>query len=170
MLHVIVNATAQYRLTGCVPQEFCKLYDEFEHFMHMEPVCSNPLPWWMIRQRHEMKVQTVCSGRALFQLLRKETMLACSYKAEELEKSQITLLRDLVVVKQQAKAAEAVEQLRALFHDVSCFPALGGEPLLQVEAVNVIVARCKSAGKDEVKRALPYFDRQDDNAVSVLST
>ena len=55
-LHVILDATAQYRATGDASQEYSKLYDELEHFMQMEPVCSNPLPWWMNRQRQEIKI------------------------------------------------------------------------------------------------------------------
>lgn len=112
----------QYKASGSGTEEFVALYDEMEHFMNMDPPCENPLPAWIVRQRFELKVQSAESSAVLFDLLAKKHMLLSYYEDGEIDAAQISLLRDMLVVKQQAK--RGADLIRELFSDHQLFSKL----------------------------------------------
>ncbi len=104
--------------------EFYTLYDELDQFLKMEPECLHPAPQWMIRGRHEVRVANAV-GDSVIQLITKETLLTkgwAGFSDADIVEVQKTLLRDVLVVKQQSQTAQVA--VLVLFNDLKKFNVL----------------------------------------------
>lgn len=135
--------------------------------MSMKPTCEIPLPAWMVRQRHEMKVQRASSSSVLVTLLAKEHMLSRYYPAERIDDEQVMLLRDLVVVKQQGADAEG--EIRGLFDGSELCNALESDACAQAKAIKTIATHGNGQSKETIDAALAYIGLSN-NAVQALCT
>lgn len=136
--------------------------------MSMKPTCENPLPAWMVRHRHEMKVQRASSSSVLVTLLAKEHRLSCYYPAERMDDEQVMLLRDLVVVKQQGAGGEG--EIRGLFDGSESCNALESDACAQAKAIKTIATHGNGQSKETIDAALAYIGLSNNNAVQALCT
>ena len=86
------------------------MYDQFMHFLSMEPIAPNPLPFWMRRARHEFKIAARSTKEPLTALLSSEALLGLGYVDDLIPEAQLRLLRDVVIVNQQGDKPQAAMQ------------------------------------------------------------